>query len=416
MNRVTYFSAHVQRRMAANHLGIILDDFGRDLGAAGYSRSTIQKQTRIVEHFGSWLGRRRVRAQQVTRKLIDDFVRLHLPRCRCPEPAPATVQRCRGALNRLLGMLQRRGLVALRVEPLSPFDRLIQRFDDHLQQTCGLSGASRLVYCRFSRQFLLSCFGRRSPRPEQIRRADLLRYVEYRAKNLRPRSLKLLVTSLRSFLRFLQTQGRVKSSLIAAVPSLPAWERTTAPPTLSRMQVTDLLRSFDRSTPLGRRDFAMTLCMTELGLRVSEVAQVSLDDLDWRKGTIRLAKNKSGRERLLPLPPRLGRALVSYLRHGRPRVAQRQVFLCHHFPLGTPLRPSQVGYAIRQAYARAGIPATKVHLLRHTFATHLHQQGASVKALADLLGHKSLESTTIYTRVNLKQLRLVALPWPRSAS
>jgi len=97
-------------------------------------------------------------------------------------------------------------------------------------------------------------------------------------------------------------------------------------------------------------------------------------------------------------------------------VPQKRVFLCHHFPRGTPLSTAQIRYAIQKAYVRAHIPATRVHLLRHTFATNLHQQGASLKALADLLGHKSLESTTIYTRVNLKQLRLVALPWPRSAS
>jgi integrase len=140
--------------------------------------------------------------------------------------------------------------------------------------------------------------------------------------------VKVLTVSLRSFLRFLQMEGRVKPTLAAAVPPLPAWERSTAPRTLSRGQIADLLRCFDRSTPLGRRDYAMTLCMTELGLRLSEVALLSIDDLDWRAGTLRLAKNN--------------------------------------------------------------------------------------KALADLLGHQSLESTTIYTRVNLRQLRLVAMPWPRS--
>jgi len=106
--------------------------------------------------------------------------------------------------------------------------------------------------------------------------------------------------------------------------------------------------------------------------------------------------------------------LVGYLRRGRPTVAQRRIFLCHHFPYATPLGDSQVRYAIQKAYARAGIPATRTHLLRHSFATNRHRQGASLKALADVLGHQSLESTTIYTRVNLPQLRSVALPWPAS--
>jgi site-specific recombinase XerD len=184
------------------------------------------------------------------------------------------------------------------------------------------------------------------------------------------------------------------------------------PQTLSREQIAGLLRSFDRTTAVGRRDSAIILCMTELGLRISEIAHLSLHDLDWRKGTLRLIKSKVGRERLLPLPQRLGKALASYLRHGRPAAAQVQVFLCHHFPYGTPLSTGQIGYVIRQAYARAGLSVTRTHLLRHSFATNLHQQGASIKALADVLGHQSLESTTIYTRVNLRQLRSVAMPWP----
>ena len=110
----------------------------------------------------------------------------------------------------------------------------------------------------------------------------------------------------------------------------------------------------------------------------------------------------------------LGRALANYLHRGRPSVAQKQIFLRHHFHCRTPLGTRQIRYAIQKAYARAGLPVTRIHLLRHSFATNLHQQGVSVKALADLLGHKSLESTTLYTRVNLRQLRLVAMAWPRS--
>ena len=414
MKRVTFLGAHVRRRMAANHLGIILDDFARDLEGAGYLRCTIQEYLRVAEHFARWLARCHLTPQRITAEVVERFVRLHLPRCRCPKPAATTARNCRTALHRLLEFLQRHDVITQRPAPLTPIDRLIGSFEHYMSQACGLADATRLHRRRYSRQFLMWRFGEHPRRPEQIHRSDLLRFVGSRAETLRPRSVKVLTVSLRSFLRFLQMEGRVKPTLAAAVPPLPAWERSTAPRTLSRGQIADLLRCFDRSTPLGRRDYAMTLCMTELGLRLSEVALLSIDDLDWRAGTLRLAKNKTGRERLLPLPSRLGRALVSYLRRGRPAVAHKRIFLCHHFPRGTPLGTGQVRYAIQKAYARAGIAATRVHLLRHSFATNRHQQGASIKALADLLGHQSLESTTIYTRVNLRQLRLVAMPWPRS--
>ena len=414
MKRVASFSAQVQRRTTANHLDIILEDFAHDLQRAGYLRFTIKGYLRVAKHFAYWLKRRHVSPQQITAGVMERFVRRHLSRCRCPKPAATTPRNCRTGLHRLLEFLQRRDVIVQKPGPRTAIDRLIGSFEHYMSQTCGHAQSTRLYRRRYGREFLMWQFGKQPLHPEHIHRSDLLRFIGSRAKTLRPGSVKVLTVSLRSFLRFLQLEGRVKPTLAAAVPALPAWERFTVPKTLSREQITDLLSSFDRSTAMGRRDYAMTLCMTALGLRLSEVAQLSIDDLDWRKGTLRLAKNKTGRERLLPLPACLGRALVSYLRRGRPSAAQKRVFLCHHFPYGTPLRTGQIRYAIQQAYTRAGIPATRIHLLRHSFATNLHEQGASLKALADLLGHQSLESTTIYTRVNLRQLRLVAMPWPGS--
>lgn len=414
MKPVVLFSAYVRRRMAANHLGIILEDFARDLQGAGYSHHTIQGYLRIVEHFGSWLEHRHVVGQEITAELIDRFVDRHLPRCCCPRPASTTARNNRTALHRFWDFLQRRGFIVQRPKPLTPVERLIERFESYMSQTCGLAETTRVQRRRFSCQFLTWRFKKQPPRPEQIQRPDLLHFIGLRCKTLRPASVKVLTVSLRSFLRFLQLEGQVAPTLAASVPSLPAWVRFPVPEILPQQQIARLIGSCDRSTPLGRRDYAMILCMTELGLRLGEVVQLSLDDLDWRQGTLRLAKTKTGRERLLPLSSRLGKALVSYLRRGRPAVAQRRIFLCHHFPYGTPLNSGQIRYAIQKAYVRAGLPGKGIHRLRHSFATNLHQQGASLKAVADLLGHQSLESTTIYTQVNLRQLRLAALPWPAS--
>ncbi len=130
-------------------------------------------------------------------------------------------------------------------------------------------------------------------------------------------------------------------------------------------------------------------CLVEMTHRTGAKMTLHLPEAS---STLRLIKSKVGRERLLPLPQRLGKALASYLRWGRPAVVHRQVFLCHHFPYGSPLSTGQVGYAIRKAFTRAGLSVTRTHLLRHSFATNLHQQGASVKALADGLGHQAWTS------------------------
>ncbi len=227
-----------------------------------------------------------------------------------------------------------------------------------------------------------------------------------------PRSVRVLADSIRSFLRFLQFEGLCASGLESAVPTFHSWNRAQLPTVIDEGKLRRFLASFDRSTTLGRRDYAMALCMCELGLRVSEVAQMSLEDLDWRHSTLTIPRNKQRREHKLPLPARVAQAIVSYLRRGRPPANSRRVFVRHRTPLGNPLHTGGVRWAMRRGYDCVGIRATGTHLLRRTFATRLHQRGANLKLIADFLGHKDLETATVYTRVNLRQLRSLALPWP----
>jgi len=158
----------------------------------------------------------------------------------------------------------------------------------------------------------------------------------------------------------------------------------------------------------------MALCMAEMGLRASEVAKLTLADIDWQQGTIEISSSKCLRVRLLPLPSRPGAAIARYLRHGRPLTDCQQLFLRHTVPVGTALSLEMVRGAMRRAYARVGFPATwtGTHLLRHTAATLMHQKGATLKEIADVLGHLCIDTTAIYAKVNLPALRTVVLPWP----
>jgi len=153
--------------------------------------------------------------------------------------------------------------------------------------------------------------------------------------------------------------------------------------------------------------------LARLGLRAGEVARLSLDDLNWRNGWLRLAAPKARRERHLPLPSEVGHALASYLRSAPPNGATRLLFRTARGQ--RPLSSAWLSQRAGAAMARAGLgaPGKGAHLLRRTFATHLVQQGASLKAVADLLGHASLSTTQVYAKVNLPMLRAVAQPWPR---
>jgi integrase len=229
--------------------------------------------------------------------------------------------------------------------------------------------------------------------------------------------MRLVAGSLRRFLRYLLLKGKVGAGLEKGI-LVPAMHRSGALPKIftaeERKQL--LRRGFNRRSDAGRRDYAMALCQLELGLRACEVAALTLEDLDWRGGVLHIRKTKSRRERRLPLLGSVGRALSAYLRNGRPRSGAHEVFLRHVFPRGTPLRAETVRGAMREAYRRAGLSPswTGTHVLRRTFASRLHQSGAGLKSIADLLGHQCPETTTVYTRIDLTQLRRVALPWPKS--
>jgi site-specific recombinase XerD len=164
---------------------------------------------------------------------------------------------------------------------------------------------------------------------------------------------------------------------------------------------------------VGRRDYAILLLLARLGLRSGEVTSLELDDIDWQDGCFSV-HGKSGRRTQLPLPKDVGDAIVAYLRHGRPRSSSRRVFLRARAPFRGFLRQSAVGTVVRRALLRAGIeaPTTGAHQFRHGLATQMLRQGASLAEIGELLGHRSPETTKIYTKVDLEALRTLALPWP----
>ena len=160
----------------------------------------------------------------------------------------------------------------------------------------------------------------------------------------------------------------------------------------------------------------MVRCAVDLGLRTNEVARLNLDDIDWSAGTIRIGPSKSRRVDVLPLPQATGGAIAAYLRSERPRTANRRVFVRHRAPVDKPISSAVVRHAIRAAYRRAGLPHTRVHLLRHTLASRLLTEGGTLKEVADILRHRALDTSLIYAKIDTARLSAVALPWPGSAT
>jgi site-specific recombinase XerD len=230
-----------------------------------------------------------------------------------------------------------------------------------------------------------------------------------------PSSKKALGNSLRSYFRYRALHGERTAHLVAAIPRIAQWRMASLPKWLSGDQLMQLLGAFDRSTATGRRDYAIARCFVDLGLRTTEIARLRLDDLSWQEGVVRI-HSKGRRVDLLPLPESTGRAIVEYLRKGRPTTLDRGLFVRHRPPVGRSVTPCIVRNAIRYAGRRCGLEQCfhGPHILRHTVAKRLLQGGSTLKQIADVLRHRCLDTTGIYAKVDVTALARVALPWPGS--
>lgn len=393
-------------------LASLIDDFHSYLVARGYASRTLCLYCSAATHFMGWWCEAHSEQQRIDAQIVSRFLHEHLPDCRCPQPVSKGLKNTRAALNQLLLM---QGEVRLRPTlPLASLaiEAVVGKFDVYLDRVSGLAAATRWYHRRHVRAFLVELYGDSPVELHRITSEDLLSFVNEQARNRQPASVGALTYSLRTFLRFLRLQGLGGTELIHTVPRPAVWSLAPLPQSLSAADLERFWAVFGCLTPVSRRDYAMAHCLADLGLRCQEVAGLRLDDIDWRGSVVRLAGNKSRRERQLPLPQATGRALADYLRHGRPASTSRSVFLLHRAPVGRAAATTTVRGAIRRAFARAGLTWSGTHILRHTAATRMVQGGVSLKEVADVLGHRSIDTTLIYTKVDLPQLSRVALPWP----
>jgi len=381
----------------------------------GYADHTARIYLYGVAHFARWMRLRQITASSLTEGTVHQFVSEHLPHCTCPTPVRRCVHEVRAALRHLLVALDEAGVLR-KSKRLTAVDVELRRFDEYMDQARGLARGTRLQRLKVVRAFLQQTRGARArvltcPRPGELRR-----FIELQLQRWCPASAKVLAGTLRSYLRYRATLGDPVGHLLPVIASPANWRLATLPQTLSPQEVRQLLSAFPQGLPSGHRAFAMVRCLVDLGLRASEVTGLDLDDIDWAAGTLRLAKNKSRRVDVLPLPQTTGRAIATYLRVERPPTASRRVFVRHVAPIDEPIGPEVVRKAVRDAYRRSGLPYTRVHILRHSLASRLLATGGTLKEVADVLRHRALDTSLIYTKVDMARLSAVAMPWPGGAT
>lgn len=300
-------------------------------------------------------------------------------------------------------------------------DELVEAFRKHIRRTRRADPSECRKNARYVHMFLE--YVRRIDGIDDVTAPDLsaplvIGFIESLMGRYQPTTMRHVSTALRSFFRFLRLEGIRNDRLDDVVPGVVHRRLAGLPRHLDDGELERFLAGLDRSTPCGRRDRAMILCVARLGLRSSEVVRLRLEDIDWRGAALRVVTRKTGRGALLPLVAEVGDALVEYIEHGRPQTASRRVFVMHHRRVGQPASLATIGSAVSSALDRAGIeaPVRGPNLLRHTLATQLIRSGASLKEIADLLGHRRLETTQIYAKLDLDSLRQVAQPWPEVGS
>jgi site-specific recombinase XerD len=395
-----------------------LDDVATFLQDRGYSPAVARSYLLIAGHFSHWLALEGIAPTELQGDTIARFRDEHLPLCRCRGPRGMR-SHVNAALRHVLDAIKQRGRDApSSVSMQCPVDQILRAFDTHLDHTCGAAPATRRLYTRYARGLLDSRFGTGEVNLSALNPRQLIEFISEQTRERSPETARIIRTALRSLFRFAQLEGLCDGTLAAAVPRVARWKRARLPRALSDQQLASLLNTFDHSTVIGRRDYAITLCLAQLGLRAGEVANLTLDDIDWRSSTLRLARVKERRASILPMPAPLAHALVSYLRRGRPPRRKRQLFVRNRAPFGEPLTSDAVRAVVRRAFARAGLDVAfqGAHVLRHTAATRMVRAGSSLKEVADVLRHHSLETVMIYTKLDLSTLAAVAQAWPEVQS
>ena len=393
-------------RLRPGPLGTYIDVFAQNLVEQGYARWTVEEKIRVVAGFSRWLQSGERVVENLDEQVVSEFLRYRRRKGLSRHGAPP-------ALRDLLRHLREAGIIPCAREPeSSPLHDIEVCFARYLTEERGLAQPTLDSYLPPVCAFLSERFGTEPIVLDELTPKDITGFILRHSNRVSPRRAQLVTGALRSFFRFLYERGKITTDLAASVPKVANWQQSTLPKFLEPEHVELLIKSCNRATPAGRRDYAVLLLLARLGLRAGEVAHMELDDIDWENGEL-MVRGKSVRNDRLPIPKDVGEALAGYLCDVRPHCSSRRVFLRLRAPLQGFTNFIAVCNIVQRAFMRAGLnPECRgSHLLRHSLATQMLRGGASLAEIGEVLRHQLPSTTEIYTKVDVTALRALALPW-----
>lgn len=397
-------------------LGPFLDGLALTLKHNGYSHSTGRGILGTCCVFNAYLGDRNITSvSAVSTELIEPFLDLYLHDVRTTSTRYSPRESARGQLRHLFLYLE-----ALKViEPpkpvivVRPFSWLLDPYTTYLREDRAMSAVTLKRHVAHTTGFLESLKdgvqqARLKALTAEQAEAQIRRHIKESKDNVRS-----MGTSLRYFLRYCAKHSHTAADFSGLVPRQRQYRHASLPKGIEDSALERVLDTIDRKTPNGARDYAIVLVLMAYGVRAISACQLVMEDLDWRQAKIRFRAQKGGKEVIVPLLDAVGDALIEWLRHRDPRAPYREVFLGTKAPRA-PLSSVAVSRVVRVYLHRAGVhqPGRGAHTLRHSWAIRALEHDQPIKAIADALGHRYIDTTYIYAKADLKVLRQVAMPWP----
>jgi integrase/recombinase XerD len=379
--------------------------FAEELLRQGYSGCSAEQHVCFIAHLDRWMSAEGVGLDGLSGPVIERYLTQR-------RAAGYAEYRSVKALRPLLEFLAPLGVLPIQREiPPGPVAQLLGRYREYLLVERGLTAGSARGYVDCVRPFIATRVRGGVLDFAGLTACEVTSFVSAACPGRAVGSAKLIVCALRSLLGWLHVTGLVPMSLAAAVPSVAGWRLSNLPKGLEPGELRSLLAGCDRRTRTGRRDYAVLLLLSRLGMRAGEVARLALDDIDWRRGEIAIV-GKGNRAERLPLPADVGAAITAYLRRGRPATADgRSVFVRVHAP-HRGLTVGGVTMVVFDAAQRVGLSKMHAHRLRHTAATAMLRAGSPLAEVGQVLRHRSMLTTAIYAKVDRDALTVLARPWP----
>ena len=398
----------VSEQQRESALGAHINTFKLIVSDLGYSPSTIRSQLNLLRSFTKWVQGNHVVIAKINEGITDRFL---------------TESGRKGAIRRGDNRTLHRFLDHLRIEGAiphpkptfndTPLTHLKSRYEDYLLKERGLSMVTGSRYWPYIQRLLVARFGDNPMRLCELCPQDIDHFLLRHAHERTPKAAQLMVSAMRSFLRFLFRYGETRRDLSTAVPTVAAWRLSDVPKYIKPEEIEYLLESCDRTTSVGRRNYSILLLIARLGLRAGEVVSLELGDINWRTAELTIRGKGQFRDHL-PLPQSVGEALAIYLKSDRPKCSTRRAFIRMRAPYRGFKDSSTVSTIVRRTVERSGLitPTKGAHLLRHSLATGMLRKGASMVEIGELLRHRSPNSTEIYAKVDIEGLRSIVRIWP----